>query len=532
MNIELRAERANAATDRVRSLALLGALAFFALLVRTAWLSWHGPSEITWDGAEYARLAQNLVSGHGYVGMRGHTLFLFPPLYSLAIAALLPLTGDAERAGLAVSLLAGAGFTVAMYALGTNTYGRRVGVAAGLLAALLPFAVQLSTVVLADALFLALMTGGLALLVRVVREHRLLDAVGCGALFGCAYLTRPEGLLFAATAILCVLALGALRPRALQLALALALPFCVLAAPYAAFLSAHAGHIRLEGKSLINLDIGLRMAAGMSYTEAADAIDPQLRQVGPELADDYYFEPVGRHVPSTATVLAFGATNSVRHLSEIAHVLRARLCGTIIFALLALIGIIAPPWNRRRAMLEIVLWAYAITAFVSLGSVYHFWDRYAVSFIPLLVLWAARATSLMGRNLPTALTAILLLGVLFSTRERFTDDSSSLTEMVAGTRLLAVHAPVDARILSISDQSVYYARGTWSMLPYAPDASVALRYVAKVRPDYIVLDREYAIERPYVSAWLDHGIPDRRAVLVQTVGGTGTTTVAIYRWKH
>ena len=542
MSLELRMGAFDIPAERVRTAALVGGIAFFGLLVRIGWLLWHGVGEITWDGAEYARLAQNLVSGGGYTGIRGHTQFVFPPLYSLAIAALLPLTGDAERAGIIVSLVAGAGFIVAVYAIGAQHFGRRVGLVAALLAALLPFVVQLATVVLADTLFLALAAGGLALLGRTVRLRRLSDAVGCGALFGLAYLTRPEGLLLAATAVLCVAALGALRPRALVLAACVAAPFCILAAPYIGFLSVHAGHVRIEGKSLLNLDIGLRMNAGMSYTVAADAIDAQLRQLGPELDDGYYFEPSGRRAPSTLTVLGFAASNSVRHLREIANVLRSRLCGTILVTLLMLAGIAIGPWNRERLAGEVVLWAYAATVFVALGSVYHFWERYAVGFMPLIVVWAARGASIAGdavaqrlgsrwwRAVPVALTAILLCALLFATRERFTDDAPTVFEKTAGT-WLAAHDRAGDRILAISDQSVYYARGIWAMLPAAPDASVALRYVAQQKPDYVVLNREYAAERPYVVAWLDHGIPDRRAQLVDRIDSGGVPVVAIYRWS-
>jgi hypothetical protein len=227
----------------------------------------------------------------------------------------------------------------------------------------------------------------------------------------------------------------------------------------------------------------------------------------------------------------FVASNELRHLRELTGVFRSRLCGTFLFGLLALIGLAVGPWNRNRALTEIVLWAYAVTAYLSLGSVYHFWERYAVALIPLLVLWAARATTLVWRGIPIVLTAVFLAALLFSNRERFTDDSLTVAERIAGMRL-GVSVPAGARILSISDQSVYYARGVWSMLPYAPDNAVALRYVERVAPDYVVLNREYAGERPYVVAWLEHGIPDRRAVLVQTIGAPGAPTLAVYRWQH
>src|SRR5665213_2755958 len=171
----------------VSAVTTLFVIAFAALAIRVGWLLWHGLGEIPWDGAEYATLAQNLASGHGYLGLRGATLFVFPPFYSLTITALLPLTGDAVRAGVAVSLLSGAALVFPLYGIASIVYGRRAGYAAAVLAAVLPFAVQLSTVVLADMLFLTLAATGLFFLVRTVDAHRYTDAVAVGLAFGLAY---------------------------------------------------------------------------------------------------------------------------------------------------------------------------------------------------------------------------------------------------------------------------------------------------------------------------------------------------------
>ena len=530
----------------VSAVTTLFVIAFAALAIRVGWLLWHGLGEIPWDGAEYATLAQNLASGHGYLGLRRATLFVFPPFYSLTIAALLPLTGDAVRAGVAVSLLSGAALVFPLYGIASIVYGRRAGYAAAVLAAVLPFAVQLSTAVLADMLFLTLAATGTYFLLRTVEARRYADAVAVGVAFGLAYLTRPEGLLFEVLAVGVVLALAfsrSVKPRRVALlVLVTALPFAALAAPYVAFLSAHAGHLRVEGKSLLNLDIGLRMDRGLSYAVAADAIDDHLNVIGPELQGDYYFEPAGRKAPSLSTILAFGLKNTVRHVPEIAHVAASRLCGTLVLLGLALFGFVAGPWNRRRVCNQAILVAYGVVITVALASVFHFWERYFVGYVPLLVVWAANGIAVIARaltrsasvrrarNVPVAVTALFLIALLFSTKAGFTDDAgSSIAERQAGT-WLAQHGGRGASILSISDQAVYYAGGVWSMLPWAPNDDAALRYVRKLRPDFIVLDRGYASERPYVIAWMRSGIPNSGARVLYTVAEGGAPAVEVLRW--
>ncbi len=522
---------------------LLG-IALCALAVRIAWLVWHGPSEITWDGAEYARIAANLVAGHGYVGLRGTTMFVFPPLYPLAIAALLPLAGDVAQAGVDVSLLSGAAFIFPAYGIAATCYGRAAGYAAALITAVLPFAVQLSTVVLADMLFLTLAATGVHFLLRIVNGGRAADAPACSIALALAYLTRPEGALLwglAAVVVLVTFVLWRANSRsAAVVMLALVLPFLVLVAPYVAFLTSHAGHIRIEGKSVLNLDIGLRMKSGMSYTVAADAIDRNLKQTGPELDQAYYFEPPGRAKPGFGTVALFGLQNLARHVREIAHVIISPLCGTVALSLLAAFGFCAGPWSRRRVWNQAILVAYGVVIAIALASVFHFWDRYFVGFVPLLIVWAANGIAVteaaIARRVSNrfvalaapALLAVCLLALLFSTKIRFVDDAQSLVERTAGT-WLAQNGGAGARILSISDQSVFYAGGTWWMLPYAPDAATALRYVEQVNPRYVVLDSEYASERPYVTKWLAAGIPDPRARVVFTLKDPTGPSIAIVR---
>lgn len=541
------ARRIDTPAAGLSTIAVLSGVALFALIVRVGWLLWHGPSEITWDGADYARAAANLIAGHGYVGIRGTTMFVFPPLYPLTIAALLPLSSDAEHAGLNVSLLSGAAFVFPIFGIAATLYGRRVGMTAAVIAACLPFAVQLSTVVLADMLFLTLAATGIHYLLRVTAERRIADAIACGVSLALAYLARPEGVLFWCLAIAVALAPVVVRPaewrRNTGLALAIIVPFAALAAPYVTFLSVNAGHLRIEGKSLLNLDIGLRMQRGMSYTVAADAIDGNLVQVGPELAQDYYFEPAGRARPDMRTVLAFGMQNMVRHVREITHVATSRLCGTVLLLLLAAFGFVAGPWTRRRASGQAILLAYGVIVAVSLGSVYHFWDRYFVGFVPLLIVWAANGVDAVVRmprarlalpwvNLAApALAGVFLIALLFSNKARFLDDAASLAERDAGM-WLSQHGGAGARILSISDQAVFYAAGTWSMLPYAPDAGAALRYVQKEQPNFVVLDGDYANERPYIIAWLTSGIPDARARRVYAGSEPGVAPIAIVQWTR
>src|SRR5215468_5508572 len=87
-------------------LLVITLIAVVSFAVRIAALRYWGTGAIESEGAEYARLAQNLQRGVGYVGIAtpGHQL-IFPPLFPLLIRGASLITHDYVRAGRLVSLL-------------------------------------------------------------------------------------------------------------------------------------------------------------------------------------------------------------------------------------------------------------------------------------------------------------------------------------------------------------------------------------------------------------------------------------------
>ena len=538
---------------RVSALVIVAALVGVAMLIRLVWLTLIAPSEITPDGAEYARAANNLRHGLGYVGLRGGTLFVFPPLYSFAIAAAATLTGHSQTAAVAVSVIAGCALVALVFWCAEQLYDRPAAVFAAAIVAAMPFALDLSDIALSDALFLALATAGVLCTLRIVAKPTLRDGALAGAAFGCAYLTRPEGLVLALGAIVAIaaaLVLRVPRPRtAAGGAAALAIVFTVLAAPYVGFLSARAHQFRLEGKSAVNLRIAERMHAGMSYTQAADAVDDAGAALGPELDPTYEYARPGAVSDPLGNRIAVLVASAARHLVDIPRTLISRPYGTVLLFVAALWGLASGPWSYARLRGEVVVLLYAAGLFASLASVFHFWPRYADGFILPLALWSGRGIEQLrvlinrrfegsGRRLNMSAVAAALIVLLFATalttRTIMRDnvnDSGSVTERIAG-QWLAAHDPPRSRIFSASDQSVFYAHGTWIQAPWAPRAAAALRYVERTRPDYLILDREQSEERPYLREWIDHGIPDGRAQLVHVFGAGRAPEVAVYRWAE
>jgi hypothetical protein len=109
-----------------RQFLLAGLIVVASLVVRLAALKHWGTGAIESEGAEYARIAQNLRNGVGYVGIvtPGPEL-MFPPLFPLLIAGASFVTDSYVRAGRFVSLLLGALLPLPVFGIAARLFNRR-----------------------------------------------------------------------------------------------------------------------------------------------------------------------------------------------------------------------------------------------------------------------------------------------------------------------------------------------------------------------------------------------------------------------
>ena len=119
------------------------------------------------EGSEYARIAQNLLSGVGYVGIatEGKQLF-FPPLYPLLIAGITLTTGDAEISARLVSLVSGTLLVLPVYFIARRLYGELVGLGASALVGAHPFLIWFSTTAFCEQFYMVLVLTAIYLTMR------------------------------------------------------------------------------------------------------------------------------------------------------------------------------------------------------------------------------------------------------------------------------------------------------------------------------------------------------------------------------
>lgn len=197
--------------DRPRRMwVLLTILVAASFTIRlAAWAYWQTGS-IESEGAEYARIAENLRNGIGYIGLVTPGAQLnFNPLFPLMIAGASLVTHDYELAGRLVALFMGALLPLPVFGIASRLFNRRVGFIAATLTLLHPLLLHLSFTVFSEGPYATLFLSATYLVVRALDEPSTRNWLLVGVMFGLTWLLRAEA--SAAFAIAVLFALLATR---------------------------------------------------------------------------------------------------------------------------------------------------------------------------------------------------------------------------------------------------------------------------------------------------------------------------------
>jgi 4-amino-4-deoxy-L-arabinose transferase-like glycosyltransferase len=521
---------------------LLG-IAAVALLIRLAWIQFFGLT-IENEGAEYARLAENLFAGKGYVGMLGGRQTLFPPLFPVLIGLGAKIAGDAESAARAISCMSGVALIWPIYGITRLLGGERSALVAATLVTIHGLMVALSGSTYSESVYFLLLLCGLYYACGCFGPGNVASGVASGAFFGLAYLVRPEAALY--PLIVAGLLMGntavAKLPwrKACAVALVPVLVTAVFAAPYVAWLSVNSGYFRWEGKTLTNGIIAARMNQGMSYIAASRGLGPNLEPEGPYLvADQFRFESNGT-TSAMLTLATIGGDFLARSKDVARDLARTWSLGGVGLVILALLGVVAAFMEQRARALKLLFLCVGASYVVMLLSMQHRWVRHLFPFALFALPWAAigiaTLATVVARRMPYAATsgavAISLIAVvaaptlLAAGQLGEFSQSRDVIQKDAGA-WLASFKP--STIMSSNAVFAFYARADHAYLPWAEEER-ALAYIRRRAPDFIALWTRDEWQVPYAAKWLREGIPDRCAVARRTFNEPPSERFVVYEW--
>jgi hypothetical protein len=185
-----------------------------------------------------------------------------------------------------------------------------------------------------------------------------------------------------------------------------------------------------------------------------------------------------------------------------------------------------------------MLWGFVVMVGAALSTVWHFWPRYIASFLPFLALWAAHgidAALRCPRPSPrwARIAAVCVVGIFASAYATQARVPVSFVEREAGLFLREKSFAEDVsgrpKVMEVTDLVSYYSGGVWRPLPYS-DADTALRYIARVHPDYVVVSAMNRQMLPYLTDWSAHGIPSPAFTRVLNLHPGEGDALAVYRY--
>jgi 4-amino-4-deoxy-L-arabinose transferase-like glycosyltransferase len=530
-----------------------------------AWHHWP-TGAIESEGAEYARIAENLRNGQGYVGISTPgTQLVFPPLFpSLIAAASLLAHNDYELAGRLVSFLLGALLPLAVFGIANRLFERRVAVIAAMLTVVYPVFVNLSFSVFSEGPYTTMLLGAVYLVLRAFDRPSILNWSFVGGAFGAAYLTRQEAVgPFLAAILIGPIAGGDSSLVKAKRTLAAVAVFMVLASPQVLLLYRSTGKLRLEGKSLINYAWGIRVLNAETRSGAKESIQDIDYDAANSINDR--LEGTGVGMRPNAEIIRETHVHSgdaIRFLQEAVHrntpelfaKLRERWLGAPFLPALAFLGVLRRAWPRQIAFHHLFFMLVPATAVLTTFTVVHaIYVRNYFILAPFLLIWGANgvlgvarwtnrniavifehaSSSSVPGGLAAGLIVVVMLGyALKDTRNLFVFREGSSESQGAKDAGLWIKQQQTrrVRVMDILDTVAFHAGADYVHFP-SSNAELALRYIEKEKVDFLIIRQGF--EQPkYYKDWLTSGILDARAQLVYATAEGQPNGILVYRWNR
>ncbi|HUO24395.1 MAG TPA: glycosyltransferase family 39 protein [Candidatus Aquilonibacter sp.] len=532
-----------------RAALLLGFILSLSIGARIWWVKYK-VTEIEGEGANYARMAENISLGKGWLGMQGHLQLFYPPLFPLLVAKTYPLVHDAEIAGRLVSILFGSLLIFPIFFLARELYGERAGYLAALCVALHPVLVGISAGVYSESTYLFFLFLAFYLGIRAARKQDFKWAIASGTSVGLAYLARSEALLAACFLAGLVLVLGYKnRFKAILVAACLVAACGVLAAPYVWFLKSETGQFRLEAKSSDNFTYGKMRLAGVPWEQAFRQIDDNLQPVGLAMRTDLDVLKTTRFsLPVTLRFVKLAAHDNGRYLVH--DLLEETASGGFVLLGLIAIGLFASPWNLSRALQEAAIILFLMLLFLPLLTLVTYWNtRYVLAFLLIAIIWAAngavalsewcgetlvrirtgRPLKEFGQIFVATFAVLAMLLVAWSGISHVENLRSGDPALKAAGLYIKEWLASGEVVMDTDNLIAYYSGGAYRPVPYASE-STALRYIDAEKVRVLVIREQNAeTSNPYYAGWISKGIPDPAFSLVGSIPSQEYGRILIYR---
>lgn len=517
-------------------------LILIAALVLRALCVYFFAGEIDQEGGEYARLAQNLISGRGYVGLNTEGVqLIFPPLFPIIIAALSFVTGTVEVAGRVANIIFGAALMLPVYLIARRLFGSRIGFGAAALVAFHPYLVQFSATVYGEVVYLTFALTAVYAAMTAMDTPHWRTLVFCGVLYSFAYLIRPEALALVLVSTIFILVSAACRGRqrlreTAKIVWLMPLVFTLVAGPYIGWLSFQSGSLRFENKSIVNTVTQLRIQKGMSQSEADYKVDEELHPDGTYTQPNINIIEMPRLGIKEFLVVILSKATSVLQNSSAGTAGAAEFGSPALFAL-AVLGLFGRPWHRELALQQLHLISLLGLCGAATFFIYYSSSRFYIPFLVIFCIWAsaginriaawarqsavAMEIDLRKQTFLGCVAGIIAIAAILLPSALVARSSLLTYRSTRPNKHLAQSLAASSGAMKIADTGAVFAfnaQADYVPLPYCSEET-ALRYLKKMNVTHIVVRQWFIADRPYLKKWMDLGVPESREVAFNTKTG-------------
>jgi 4-amino-4-deoxy-L-arabinose transferase-like glycosyltransferase len=470
------------------------------------------------DGVTYMQISRNIL----LKGELGWQALWASPLYSILVAAVSYVTGISDL--LAVSSFVSPAMAlllvVAVYKLAEQLFDHTTALVAASIAALSPHLLFISFSTEPEITYTALLVAALALLSKAVTGNSKVYAALSGVMFALAYLSRSEGFLIMAFALLSITAVQGrhfYRSYAIKLSTVATLFFFITAAPYLFFLHKNYGAFVMSPKAsyvicwlkkssinLIERDAYNSDIWGLSTSGRLKWQEP--RGIG-ELASFLMADP-GRSLTRYLKNLSLELPGRIPYNSGMENYPQL----IPIYLALAALASLLLDWGalqkEKKALLFSPLLIFLVFPVFTSG-----WWKYLVPYFPVVVVlaskgitgWAVRLAALAGgdrkRLVETAAVSVIVGAIVLSYYLALYPPTTRTEARNAPLSLRANDAIATKQLGSFASKRfgpgknymvrwsklIYYLDGFWTPFPEASHADI-LGYAKKHKVDYIVYE--------------------------------------------
>src|SRR3989344_625379 len=371
-----------------------------AFLLRLVLAFSHQSIEI--DGVYYARMGENLWSGHGLVDVEGRVNTVFMALYPVLLGLVNLVVGNLEFAARFVAVVFGALLIIPVFFIARRLFSEKVAWFAAGLTVVYPALSYIASIAYVDALFLFLLFMALWCSLMVVDRPREWTWWSIMAFFSAlSYLCRPESLLFF---VLWGVVLFFLLEKRLVVRrwLVMLVIFVVVMLPYVLLVYQSTGDVSLSSKGFVIYKF-------RSFEPFSPAYESNIFGLN-TAKDDILLNPYTVKGSLVGEILAHPAVFLERYTSSLLREVFLTLPMLFPLVFLSLLGL----WLVRRDRRQ-----WLLVSVVLLPLVFYpvFWveARYLLVVLPILFMWCGVAWFWLAhrfKKLPWRLALVVLFLVL------------------------------------------------------------------------------------------------------------------------